>query len=203
MFQKKNKPTPEELAIEKQKKLEKTKQELQRQVMMRRKTCEQIKGEIDRSRSEASKSREDAIRALEAGDELEAKRLCSIINIQNTAIGRKTKIYLLNLKTMELLGQKLVFLDTFDPGLDLGSVSGLVDDNAISELQRQLEQLDIDIELMTSQLEEGVSSVGTNDVFEELVGELKRQREIDSVGGIYPDEEVPIETEQFKVNRHF
>ena len=94
-------------------------------------------------------------------------------------------------------------MDTFDPGLDLGSVSGLVDDNAISELQRQLEQLDIDIELMTSQLEEGVSSVGTNDVFEELVGELKRQREIDSVGGIYPDEEVPIETEQFKVNRHF
>ena len=203
MFQRKSKPTPEELAMHKKREVETAKKELRRQEMERRRTCEQIKGEIDRSRAEATKSREEAMRALEAGDELEAKRLCSIINIQNTAIARKTKLYQINLKAMELVAQKAIFLDTVLPEIIPANLDDLIDDADLSELQKQLERLDVDLELMSDRLEESTSAVGANDVFEELVGEIRRQREIDTVDDLYPVNEPLSETEEFKVNRHF
>lgn len=203
MFQKKNKPTPEELAMQKKRELETAKKELRRQEMERRRTCEQIKSEIDRSRAEASKSREEAIRALECGDELEAKRLCSIINIQNTAIHRKTKLYQINLKAMELVAQKAIFLDTVLPEIMPAGLGDLIDDNDLSELQKQLERLDVDLELTASRLEESTSSVGANEVFDELVSEIRRKRDIDRVDDIYAADIPSVETEQFKVNRHF
>ena len=125
------------------------------------------------------------------------------VNIQNTAIARKTKLYQINLKAMELVAQKAIFLDTVLPEIIPANLDDLIDDSDLSELQKQLERLDVDLELMSDRLEESTSAVGANDVFEELVGEIRRQREIDTVDDLYPENDPIPETEQFKVNRHF
>lgn len=197
----KKKLTPEELEAEKMKKIAAAKQAIAKQLMTRKRVCDQVKGEVDKAKAEYARNKQEAMTALENGDELEARRLCSIANIQKAAIERRTKIYMLNLKIMELLGQKQIFLETFEMGTDLNIGNDLINDEDIANLQKQLEKLDMDIEYATTQIGDTTQSAGTNDIFEELKTEMNRKHDLNAVNNLTPDS--PIQADPYKENKHF
>lgn len=179
-------PTEEEQKQAKREKIAATQKEISMQILKRKKYCDQLKTTIDKAAAERTDLKKNAMAALEKGDELEAQMLCTLIKIKNIAIERNTKMYMLNLKISELLGQKQIFLETFDMGSDFEIGNDLIDNTEIEKITHDLKELDVNIELWSQSLD-SISQTSSNEVFDELVNELKRKQGLGEIDGMMTD----------------
>lgn len=164
-------------------------QELAREILRRRRIGDRLKSKVDQATSEQEKLRAEALKALEAGDELAAQLLCSQIKIKRLTVNRGSTLYLLNLRISELLSQKEILLKSLGTDLDLTLGNDLLDQAELDQIVEQIRALDVDLSLWTESLDK-TCHTGSNELFDELVAEWTRRR---SLGEFSEDVPLPLE----------
>lgn len=141
------------------------------------KACDTIKASIDKKKAERLTLRENAISAIERGDELEARRICAIISPTDLAIDRETKLFMLNLKAMEALTTKGILLNIIDVTDDLELDNELFDIRGLSEVVDNINEFELEMDVISDSISDVTQSERTDEIFDSLVREVQKKQE--------------------------